>query len=849
MPDIKKILRTALIYLLIFVITVIAGSLFYNRGTVSGDLQDTGSTLPEVSVLAGGEKLNTMYGYAAPVDAGYTREMLTAVGKSRTINLCLTENNYKVKSATFELFNDQCSKLIESGECTALEKINAMLQTQVVLRQNLKSNCEYCLCIRLLTEDDKTFYYYTRIRYGSNLQVAEKLKFILDFNEATFSKDSITNLSDYLEPDGSANTDLGYVNLRSSADAVTWGDLAPNRTSELGIRLKEINTETAAFTLSYMIETAAGDLVTFYNVSEYYRIRIGSDKTYLLDFERTMSEDVRMTEPAVENGMIRLGIGSQDEAVCRNFGTEEQSYCCFVFNGQLGLYDMTNRIMTDICRIVPDYQVYDTTEQTGIKVIRTDPDTGDLHFIMYGYMHSGRYEGREGVLICRFSHDDVMLEEQMFIPYDKGAAQLKKGVEALSYMNDEGVIYMMIDDVIYNIDPKLGYMQAQWTELDSSRCAVSDAGLLVVSEGSQEGASSYLTMIDLNSGNTQEIRSEGSLIKPLGFAGDDLVYGLVDPVRVTENSEGVIQTPVSTLCIVDKELNVIRKYEKDNIFIQRVDIEDGSLHLKLVKAVTVNGYTDYEDAGEDYIARNVEKDEEAARLVRIRDSVRGTQNWIDIPGSESYLPISQTARDIDPGYDIAKDYHTSETVALSYYLYTKGRLYDAFPTAQEAIACANEEVSGITTAGTVMTSHKQVIWQRAGRANLWDLGIDSIEKAGTDRSATDIILQTIANYEGWEITLPEDKSQPLFSAMADCLPAEAINLSGLTLSDALHFVYRDRLLAVKCGQDKYCLITAFTADTVTTADPVTGQVTEQALEDAEKTFTAQGNVFYSYIDE
>ena len=448
MPDFKKILRIVIFYLLVFVITVIAGSLFYNRGTVSGNIQSSGSTMPVISVLTGGEKLNTMYGYAAPVDGGYMRETLTAVGKSRTINLCLTENSYRVKSASFELYNDQYTKLIESGECTALEKVNAMLQTQIVLRQNLKSNCEYCLCIRLLTEDDKSFYYYTRVRYGSDLKVAEKLKFVLDFNEATFGKEEDSVLSDYLEPDGQETVDLGYVNLNSSLDAVTWGSLEPSRTSELGILLKEINTETAAFTLSYTVETAAGDLVTFYNVNEYYRIRMGSDKTYLLDFERTMTEDLRNSQLTVDGGMIRLGIGSQEDVECRSFGTEDHSCCCFVFNGQLWLYDLTNRIMTDIYKTVPDYKPYDTSEQTGIKVIRTDPETGDLHFIVYGYMHSGRYEGRAGVLICRFSHDDVLLEEQMFIPYDKGAAQLKTGVETLSYMNDGGIIYMMIDDVI-----------------------------------------------------------------------------------------------------------------------------------------------------------------------------------------------------------------------------------------------------------------------------------------------------------------------------------------------------------------------------------------------------------------
>lgn len=38
-------------------------------------------------------------------------------------------------------------------------------------------------------------------------------------------------------------------------------------------------------------------------------------------------------------------------------------------------------------------------DEAGIKVVHADPETGDLYFIVYGYMHSGNYEGREGVMV------------------------------------------------------------------------------------------------------------------------------------------------------------------------------------------------------------------------------------------------------------------------------------------------------------------------------------------------------------------------------------------------------------------------------------------------------------------
>ncbi len=107
-------------------------------------------------------------------------------------------------------------------------------------------------------------------------------------------------LSSYLEStSSSSSSDKSLVTLYSSSDTVTWGSMAPYRTSEIAIRLKEINTETAAFTLSYTIESSAGDINTFYNVNEYYRLRWTDSKVYLLDFERRMAENIGLADITV----------------------------------------------------------------------------------------------------------------------------------------------------------------------------------------------------------------------------------------------------------------------------------------------------------------------------------------------------------------------------------------------------------------------------------------------------------------------------------------------------------------------------------------------------------------------
>lgn len=841
MSKFKKVCWILFSYIIVFLVSVCISGFVLNQGKVSGAIQNTEANLPVLYVRAGGSLLNEMHAYKEPVDAGYYRDTLTPVGDSQTINLCLSEYNASIVSGKYELYNDRYDTLITSGECTDIEKVNAMLQMQIVFRDKLYSNREYCLRIMLEDEAGQILNYYTRVRYGSDLKVAEKLKFVLDFNEATYDKENVPQLETYLETSASGSSNFSHVTLRSSSDMVTWGELMPYRTSEVAIRLKEINTETAAFTLSYMIESSAGELTTFYNVEEYYRIRWTSTKIYLLDFERRMQEDMTLADISVTDGALRIGIGSQSDIAFANYGTEEQQYSYLAVGNRLWLFDRTNRIFTKVYANADERHGCGNEDELGIKVIHSDPATGDLDFIIYGYMHEGNYEGREGIMIYHFRHEDVMLEEQAFIPYDKGFEQLQAGLSRLAYMNDDGEIYLMLEDTVYRLEPALGRMEAAWTGLDSRNCTASQDGVLVISEGGNEYGGEKLKLIDLNTDKEKSIPGEKWLIQPMGFAGKDLVYGLIDPNLVAEDSTGVVQVPISELHIVDSKLNPVKTYSKKNQYVMRVEIGGGNISMKLGRAVKNGLYTDYEDAGEDYIIRNNQSDDSEVYLDMRKSGIRGMQNWLQLDTSKSFVPISQSARYLDPGYDITEEYRSSDSVELCYYVYTKGRMAASFDTIQEAVAYGNEN------AGTVMTSHKQVAWQRAGKAYIWDLGIDSIDTAQKN-TINKVILDKIADFEGWDRPADIDRSKPMFAAMSEYMPAEAVDLTGLDLEDVLHFIYRDRLVVVKISEDMYGLITAYDNNYIRLADPEKGDSYWISWTGAENLFKENGNVYYSYFD-
>ena len=81
---------------------------------------------------------------------------------------------------------------------------------------------------------------------------------------------------------------------------------------------------------------------------------------------------------------------------------------------------------------------------------------------------------------------------------------------------------------------------------------------------------------------------------------------------------------------------------------------------------------------------------------------------------------------------------------------------------------------------------------------------------------------------------------PLLRSITAVLPAETIDLSGLKLDDVLHFVYRDRVVAVKLSNNNYGLITAYDNDYVWIADPAKGEVYSMTQTSSRKLFEQNG---------
>lgn len=78
------------------------------------------------------------------------------------------------------------------------------------------------------------------------------------------------------------------------------------------VSIKEMNDDYQVILLEYIMSSVGeSGNSEYYNVEEYYRVRVGAEKIYLLSFERTMEEIFRGEGDQISKDMIDLGIRSE----------------------------------------------------------------------------------------------------------------------------------------------------------------------------------------------------------------------------------------------------------------------------------------------------------------------------------------------------------------------------------------------------------------------------------------------------------------------------------------------------------------------------------------------------------
>ena len=601
----KTIIRIAVCVVVFLASALIIGSIM-NQGHNNMTMEMAPATLPMITMESGGVACNELHGNTVEMDVAYQKDCITLLGEGRQANFTVDTFGREITGISTEVRSIDGSRLIENSEVTGWKANGKSFSVSLTLKDLIDTNTQYSLTLILELEGEQKVYYYTTILWNDDVHISEILEFATDFHGKLYDKEVAKELTKYLEPN-SKLTDNGTfhkVNIHSSFQQITWGSLEPVQEDAASIRLTQISGNVASLLMDFVVSTGEGKNKIYYNVEEYYRVRYTSERMYLLDYERTMTQ-IPDTTRMYANDKILLGITDENVDMMES---ADGNTVVFSDMGQLLSYNAATNGLTVIFSFYDKDNADRRTlyDNHGIKILDVD-EGGNVKFAVYGYMNRGRHEGETGIQIISYDNSLNTIEEEVYIPYSKSYAVLKDEMEQLLYRNRQQHVYFFLENGVYDVDlENRSAEQLVSIRQDDSLQVSENHEIIVWQEGDDINHSNQLNVRNLNTGEQTVIRAEdGEAIRPLGFMGEDIIYGVARESDIRTENSGQIFYPMYKVCISNSSGNNLKEYGQDGIYIVDCAIEGNQITLSRIQR-SENG--SYQEILNDQIMNNVEEE-------------------------------------------------------------------------------------------------------------------------------------------------------------------------------------------------------------------------------------------------
>ena len=817
----KRSLLKGLILGTIFVFSIILFSNILNKD-VSEETGKMGEpTLPVLYMELADMPVNPMYGYYGEMQPQYYRESITPLTTKRELSVTVNTYGNDIKSISYKVMSADGSETVENGKIGKLTREDSYVTADFKLENRILMNQEYLLCFQVDCGKEELVSYYTRIVQRAGLNVSQYLQFVRDFYEKCFNKETARDLTRYLEPDETVtNSSFTKINIHSSFDQLTWGTLAPKLWRKAVPTIREINETTCTIVQTYeMTAKDAEDNTEYYNVEEYYRMRYSQSRVMLLDFERSAQEIFDGSLPVLTKQGINLGIVDSQIQYMSN---QNADIIAFVQEGELWSYNRSANKAAHVFGFRGTEHAENADErksnsQHDIKIIRVE-ESGDLDFVVYGYMNCGDHEGYTGVSVYHYSAERNVSEEQVFIPSTMSYDFLKDDVEKLSYVNQDDQLYLLLENSLFHVDIQ-GKTYDTILEDISPDCMVVSKSQASVAwmDQMQEYASSSLTVMDLNSGEQRvEEAGNGQKIRALGFINEDLIYGLARDEDIVTDAAGNTTFAMHNVRIQNFEGEIVKEYQQDGIWVSAAVFQEGLVELKRVQWQE-NAYV---PVASENIMNNLQTSEETVSIHLSVSSRKGTQVALDFSKSaKSKAMLVVETEYVIPKSSTVMELEIPKANQQLYYIYAKGAFYGAETKSNLAIMTANDQ------AGVVLNGDQQYVWERGNRKDKIQIAAEEIPES--------VLSGTLDEH-----------------ALADALGGDftALNMTGCTLESVLYQVSEGRAVVALTPTGESVVIIGYDIYNTILYNPATQETYYYGMNDSTSLFESAGNVFLGYME-
>jgi len=837
----KTIIRIAVCVVVFLASALIIGSIM-NQGHNNMTMEMAPATLPMITMESGGVACNELHGNTVEMDVAYQKDCITLLGEGRQANFTVDTFGREITGISTEVRSIDGSRLIENSEVTGWKANGKSFSVSLTLKDLIDTNTQYSLTLILELEGEQKIYYYTTILWNDDVHISEILEFATDFHGKLYDKEVAKELTKYLEPN-SKLTDNGTfhkVNIHSSFQQITWGSLEPVQEDAASIRLTQISGNVASLLMDFVVSTGEGKNKIYYNVEEYYRVRYTSERMYLLDYERTMTQ-IPDTTRMYANDKILLGITDENVDMMES---ADGNTVVFSDMGQLLSYNAATNGLTVIFSFYDKDNADRRTlyDNHGIKILDVD-EGGNVKFAVYGYMNRGRHEGETGIQIISYDNSLNTIEEEVYIPYSKSYAVLKDEMEQLLYRNRQQHVYFFLENGVYDVDlENRSAEQLVSIRQDDSLQVSENHEIIVWQEGDDINHSNQLNVRNLNTGEQTVIRAEdGEAIRPLGFMGEDIIYGVARESDIRTENSGQIFYPMYKVCISNSSGNNLKEYGQDGIYIVDCAIEGNQITLSRIQR-SENG--SYQEILNDQIMNNVEEEPGQNKVVTA-----------DIDIYERYVQIqtkttidTKTIKVLNPKEVVFEGGRELTLDAVSevsrYYVYNAYGVQGIYSAPGKAVKEAYDS-SGVVTNDRGIT-----VWLKGNRVSRNQIMAIKEESVTDQKNSLTVCLDNILRHAGITRNTEYDLAQGKTAIQIleeNMTGVQVLDLSGCSLDAVLYYVNQDIPVLAILEDGEAVLVTGFNEFNVVIMEPSTGKLYKKGMNDATTWFAENGNHFISYM--
>lgn len=840
-PILKKIGMYAIVFVW-FILSLLFFEYFLNRGNTDLTKEMAEASLPVCTVRYNGHDVNKMFGYIEPMNYSLIRDGINPLNEGRKLDLRIYRKDSAIENIAYELRSVDKERFVEEGTINDYKREGDYIDFSVAFKDIIKANTEYELIIDLTLKNDKHAYYYARVIDTDEMYLPEKIDYVYSFSDTTFDKDKAQfELTTYLESNASGdNTDFGHVDIHSSLEQVTWGNLDVKKVTEPVCTIRELDEKSAQLKLEYVVSALTGEENRMYRVTEYYRFIKGSDRMYLLEFDRYMNTFLFDPHGIVYNDKLMLGVTDEDYTFAES---EDGNTYAFINNGSLFIVNSPLNTFGTAYSFYFEDQFDDRTinNSHNLKILNID-ESGNVVFCVYGYFNRGDHEGRCGINLFEYNAGRNVVTEKTFISVDEPYEVIKRDLGSLSYYDFGDYFYFYLDKKVVKTNVTDGTYEILADDIDYDDFFVSLTGknCAWISKKDSLGAKE-ITFFKCENGTSFTIdATESERLRALGFMGDDLIFGKAYKDDVSEDVFKEILFPMFEVNIESSSKGILKTYKQDGIYVTNCKINDNLITLS-----------------------RMEKDENGAFVQAPPDSIVNTlmekvyKNNSEVIATENLKKIVQVTLKKEMDNKKTK-YLTPKTEMYEgkreivfdeksdyklYYAFKGERCLGIYTDPSDAVVMAD------SANGSVIDQNGHYIWEKENyrKTNqimkITSTGIEDDASASLERS-----LEKILEFEGYALDVKANlnRGESLDEIIEGDIPSSTgISLHNVAPEVIKYYLNKD-IPVIAVADNNTVLIIGYSDSVYVWYNPQSGNIMKVGIDEANKFYENYGNNFFTY---